>query len=90
MRGKFGVRWKFKGVRTPPRTKHGPGLLGIVTSRSRAGRLRCDSSTVSKGKAKEEEDVESFESGESRHDTSALSVKEFGNLGTQGANGFHH
>ena len=41
-----------------------------------------DSSTVSKGNAKEEEDVESLESGESLHDTSASSVKEFGNLGS--------
>ena len=82
MRGEFSVRWKFKGVRTPPETKHGPWLLGIVRSHSRARRMGCDSSTVSQGKAKEDEDVESLESGESLHDTSASSVKEFGNLGS--------
>ena len=66
IRGEFGVGWKFKGVLAPPGTKHGPGFLGIVTSRLRAGRLRCDSNIASKRKAKQDEEVESLESGESR------------------------
>ena len=82
MRDESGVCWKFEG--THPETKRGPGFQGIVRSRSQAGRLRCDSIAASKGKAKEDKDVESLESVESRHghhDTSVSPVKEFGNVG---------
>lgn len=79
------MRWKFKGMRTPPWMKHRPGFLGTVRLHSRAGRLRCDSSTLSQGKVKEDKDVESLESGENvhgHHDALALSVEEFGIIGS--------
>ena len=79
------MRWKFKGVRTPPGTNHRPVFLRTVRSHSRAGRLRCDSSTLSQGKVKEDEDVESLESGENvhgHHDALASSVEEFGIIGS--------
>ena len=51
--------WKFKDVRTLPGTKHGPVFLAMVRSCSLARMLPWDCSTVAKGEAKEDEDVES-------------------------------
>ena len=82
MRGQVWCALEVQGRAYSSGTKHGLGFLVIVRSHSWAGRLQCDSSIFSQGKAKEDEYVESLESGESRHDMLASSVKEFGNVGS--------